>query len=206
MTSPVTTRRERLAHRRGVLVGRSARRRRRPAPRGRRGSSRSGRRAPACRRRARPARRRGRRSSCSAGATTSSARSRLDGGEQVGGRRVHRLAALDDPLGAEVSNSRRLPSPATTATTAERDGAAGHGGEQPLRALARSARACSRSRRPRSCRARAERERGAGVVGVDVHLQRGRVADQEQRIAEPLELRLECVVSRPSPSITKTVQ
>ncbi len=39
----------------------------------------------------------------------------------------------------------------------------------------------------------AERERGAGIVGVDVHLERGLVADDEQRVAELLELALEPV-------------
>src|SRR5439155_18814781 len=40
---------------------------------------------------------------------------------------------------------------------------------------------------------RAERERGAGIVGVDVHLERRCVADDEERVAEFLELRLELV-------------
>ena len=39
----------------------------------------------------------------------------------------------------------------------------------------------------------AERERGPWVVGVEVNLERGLVADDEQRVAEPLELRLEPV-------------
>ena len=38
-----------------------------------------------------------------------------------------------------------------------------------------------------------ERERGTGIVGVDVNLERRRVADDEQRVAQPLELRLELV-------------
>ena len=52
----------------------------------------------------------------------------------------------------------------------------------------------------------AERQRAARVVGVHVHLQRGAVADDEQRVAELLELALERVASRSSPSTTKTVQ
>ena len=43
----------------------------------------------------------------------------------------------------------------------------------------------------------AERERAPGLVGVDVHLERGRVADDEQRVAEPLELALERVGVEP---------
>src|SRR5439155_12918396 len=39
----------------------------------------------------------------------------------------------------------------------------------------------------------AERERGARIVRVQVHLQRAAVADDEQRVAEPLELALERV-------------
>ena len=39
----------------------------------------------------------------------------------------------------------------------------------------------------------AERERRAGVVGVDVHFQRGLVSDHHERVAELLELRLEPV-------------
>ena len=38
---------------------------------------------------------------------------------------------------------------------------------------------------------RADRERRAGIVGVHVHLERARVADDEQRVAELLELALE---------------
>jgi hypothetical protein len=41
--------------------------------------------------------------------------------------------------------------------------------------------------------AHAERERGARVVGVDVDLERGVVADDEERVAEPLQLLLEAV-------------
>ena len=39
----------------------------------------------------------------------------------------------------------------------------------------------------------AECERPAGVVGVNVHLERRRVADDEERVADPLELGLERV-------------
>ncbi len=40
---------------------------------------------------------------------------------------------------------------------------------------------------------RADRERGAGIVGVHVHLDRARIADDEERIAELLELVFERV-------------
>ena len=39
----------------------------------------------------------------------------------------------------------------------------------------------------------AERERPAGVVGVHVHLERTAVADDEQRVPDPLELGFELV-------------
>ena len=44
---------------------------------------------------------------------------------------------------------------------------------------------------------RAERERRAGIVGVHVHLQRGRVADDHQRVPELLQLVLEPVEVEP---------
>ncbi len=40
---------------------------------------------------------------------------------------------------------------------------------------------------------RAERKRGARIVGVDVHLERRLVADDDERVAELLELGLELV-------------
>ena len=93
---------------------------------------------------------------------------------------------------ASVSNRRRFPSPATTATTplfarVERDER-----ETPLPPLLLLVHVRDLDSLDRA-RGRAERERGAGVVGVDVHLDRGLVADDEERVAEPLELRLEPV-------------
>ena len=49
-------------------------------------------------------------------------------------------------------------------------------------------------------------QRFAGIVGVDVHLQGRLVADDEQRVADPLELAPRVSLSRFSPSTTKTVQ
>ena len=46
---------------------------------------------------------------------------------------------------------------------------------------------------------RAECERLSGVVGVNVHLERGRVADDEERVADPLELGLERVLVQAVP-------
>ncbi len=42
-----------------------------------------------------------------------------------------------------------------------------------------------------------ERQRAAGIVGVHVHLERARVADDEQRVADPLQLALETVGVEP---------
>jgi hypothetical protein len=49
-------------------------------------------------------------------------------------------------------------------------------------------------------------QRGSGVVGVDVRLQRASVADDEQRVAERRELALEALAVEASPSTTKVVQ
>ena len=85
--------------------------------------------------------------------------------------------------------------PGTTATMPVSSVASGSGTvvEQPLRALRRllvHVRDLDPLDRPES---RAGGERRAGVVRVDVDLQRARVADDEQRVAELLQLRLERV-------------
>ena len=92
-----------------------------------------------------------------------------------------------------LSNSARLPAPEATATTAARLLARRDGVQQALLALmrllvhVRDLDAADRAARD------AERQRATGVVGVHVHLQRRAVADDEQRVAELLELRLERV-------------
>ena len=115
----------------------------------------------------------------------------LDRGEDVGRRRVHRPAAVDDARAEALEEPRGCPRrrrprqrrSSPVARSCSRSSRCG-----------RSGRACSRSRRRRSSpRGDPERERASRVVGVDVHLERARVADDEQRVAEPLELRLERV-------------
>ena len=89
----------------------------------------------------------------------------------------------------ELSNSARLPAPATTATTSlSARRRVGHGVQEALLALL----GLLVHVRDLDLLERAdggpERERRAGIVRVHVHLQRGRVADDEQRVAERLEL------------------
>ena len=122
----------------------------------------------------------------------------LDRLEDVGGRRVHRLAALDDARRAEA-----LEQPPVAASRTRRRRA-------PVSSVASAVGApppsSSRSSRCAVCRcmfaistpsidahARCRMRAPPGVVGVDVHLERRRVADDEQRVAEPLELALERV-------------
>ena len=180
---------ERRAHLRGVRLAPRAARRTRPSRRAPPGASASGSRATgfdacaaACSARIRTFGLFGSRIASGAARRARSRRGAL-------GRRVHRLAAVDDAGRAEAL-------------------------EEPPVALARR-----RPRRPRSRRRRRappesrssrstrlpvhvrdldplERRRRAvpsesaapGVVGVDVHLERARVADDEQRVAERLEL------------------
>ena len=123
---------------------------------------------------------------------------RLHGREQVCRRRVHRLPALDDRERADVLRE-ALEEPAVPVSRDDGDDAGrralrrhvGDGREQPLLALARllvhvrDLDAVDRADRA------ADRERRARIVGVHVHLDRGRVADDEQRVADLLELLLE---------------
>ena len=93
---------------------------------------------------------------------------------------------------ARVSKRRRFPSPATTATTpvlARVDGTSDSRRSRSLLLLAHVGDLDALDR----ARGGAERQRRARLVGVDVHLQRGLVADHDERVAEPLELRLEPV-------------
>ncbi len=98
-----------------------------------------------------------------------------------------------------LSNRRRLPSPATTATTSVANGSDGAGtaAQEPRLALL-GLRVHVRDLDPLDgAGCDADRERAARVVGVHVHLQRGRVADDEQRVAQLLELRLDRVGVEP---------
>ena len=123
-------------------------------------------------------------------------RNGLDRVEDVLRRRVHRLPTLDHARRAEA-----LEEPAVSPAGAhgdepglerrERVGRAPL--EEPLLALrglvvhVRDLDALDDADR------RAERERLPGIVGVDVHLERRRVADDEERVADPFELRFERV-------------
>ena len=101
-----------------------------------------------------------------------------------------------------------MPAPATTATTSRDERRRiGHRVQQTLLALlgllvhVRDLDLLERAD------GGAERERRTRLVGVHVHLQRRRVADDEQRVAERLELLLRAPSrSSPVPSTTKTVQ
>ena len=93
---------------------------------------------------------------------------------------------------ASVSKRRRFPSPATTATTPLFARVGRDEREAPLPLLLLLVHVGDLDSLDRAG-GRAERERGAGVVGVDVHLERGLVADDDERVAELLELRLEPV-------------
>ena len=138
---------------------------------------------------------------------------RLHGSDEVGGRRVHRLPALDDGERSDVSCEALEEAPVALARDDGDDAGGralgrrvGHRGEQPLLALlrllvhVRDLDAVDRADRA------ADRERGAGIVGVHVHLDRGRVADDEQRVADLLELLLERLAVEVVPSIRNTVQ
>ena len=117
----------------------------------------------------------------------------LDRRDDVGRRRVHGAAAVDD------ARAKALVETLVAVAGHDRDHV-GHAGrrvgdrfEQALRALLcllvhvrdldpadRPARGCVRERPPR-------------VVGVQMHLERGAVADHQQRVAERVEVVLELV-------------
>ena len=86
-----------------------------------------------------------------------------------------------------------MPAPEATATTAHACVVVGHRLQQPLLALVRLlVHVRDLDTGDRAARD-AERERAPGIVGVHVHLERGAVADDEQRVPERLELGLELV-------------
>ena len=120
-------------------------------------------------------------------------RRRLDCGEEIAGRRVHRLAALEHARRPVALEQPPVPAPGTTATTPVSSVCPriGNRFEQPLRALDRLTLHVrdldSLDRAERS----AERERPARLVRVDMDLQSRRIADDEQRVAEALQLVLE---------------
>ena len=88
-----------------------------------------------------------------------------------------------------LRNSRSFPSPATTATSSD---ASRHRREPQTRLALLGLVMHVRDLDPLEHAARGpEAERGPGIVGVDVHLQGGLVTDDHQRVAEPLEFRLQ---------------
>ena len=93
----------------------------------------------------------------------------------------------------KLSASARLPPPAVTTTIAHAAGSArAPSAAVALRALGLRVHVRDLDAADRAARG-AERERAARIVGVDVHLQRRAVADDEQRVAELLELGFELV-------------
>ena len=86
-----------------------------------------------------------------------------------------------------------MPSPATTATTSVALGSVATTSQQPLLALHRLLVHVRDLDALDHADARADGERGAGLVRMDVHLERLRVADDEQGVAEPRELRFDLV-------------
>ena len=111
-------------------------------------------------------------------------RRRVDRRDDVLGGRVHRLPALDHARRA--AGSRRAGGCLPRARRRRCRSRASEGRRaSPRRAAPRaraSAGACWRSRRPRSCRrAVPMRQRGPGIVRVDVNLERGR--DRRRRAA-----------------------
>ncbi len=124
----------------------------------------------------------------------------LDRLENVCCRRVHRLASLDDPRRAETLEE---PPVAAAGTDGDEPGVERGEGrrsaalEQPFLALrgldvhVRDLDALDHAER------RAQGQRASGIVRVHVHLERGRVADDEQRVADLLEAALERVLVEP---------
>ena len=121
---------------------------------------------------------------------------RLDRGDDLLGRGVHRLPALEHPRGAVPLEEPAVAGAGDDGNDAglERVVGVGHVRHRPEEAAGALLRLLVHVRdldaleRPE---ARPRRERRPGLVRVDVDLQRGLVADDEQRVAEALELRLE---------------
>ena len=122
---------------------------------------------------------------------TSSRGRRLDRGEELRRGRVHRLAALDHDRRAEAAEE-----PLVSRARAYGDDC---GPRAPVLARGGQARLALGRLRVHvldvdlvdDARGGAERERPAGIVGVDVDLHGARRADHEERVAEVLELALE---------------
>ena len=124
--------------------------------------------------------------------------------EQFRRRRVRRLATLDDPDGPDgrgdafeefavpLPRDDRDDTAGRTLNRVWKRRRVGDRGESPLALLLLHlhVRDLDPFDRPDGG---AERERGAGIVGVHVHLERRLVANDEERVAEQLELRLEAV-------------
>ena len=176
---------------------RSAPDRRRPSPRGRPASRGSGRRGPASTRSEPPARRASSTLRSFGSTTTSNAETASTAARSSAVEGFIVPAAVDD-RGAEALEQPPVAAPARH-------------GDRAQRPRARSGRhAAGAPRAPGVCscmfaistppivpRAPTERQRPPGIVGVDVNLQRRAVADDEQRVAERLELVLDRVGVEP---------
>ncbi len=117
-------------------------------------------------------------------------RHRFDRRDQVGRRRIHRLAAIHDP-GAAALEERTVPGSGRDGDHRGRFAIDGHRVQQPVFPLqrlhvhVRDLEAADRTARD------TERQSAAWIIGVNVHLERALVADDEQRITDLLELGLE---------------
>ena len=114
-------------------------------------------------------------------------RKRLDRLDDVGGRRVHRLPALDD------RRAEALEQPPVAAAGADGDDAAERRlrRQDPLLALGRLDVHVLHVHLLDHADRGGERERGTGLVRVQMHLDGAAAADDEQRVAQLQELRLE---------------
>ncbi len=110
---------------------------------------------------------------------------------------VHRLPALDDVRAEALEQA---PVPVTGGNRDDRHGRRVRDGvQQPLFALLRLLVHVRDLDAFDHADAGPDVERAAGVVRVDVDLERLGVADDEERVAELLELLLDCVAVQPVP-------
>ena len=138
--------------------------------------------------------------------TTSAACARLDRGEEIGRRGVHR-APPSTTRAPKLSSERAVAAPAVTTTTAHASAPA-----SGTACSSRSSRCCGLRVHVRDLDAAddaargAERERAARIVGVDVHLQRVRSPTTSSESPSCSSSVSSASASRSSPSTTKTVQ
>ena len=120
---------------------------------------------------------------------TSSAGNLVDAGQQLVGRGVERLAAGDD-VGAELGEE-----PLQALARGDGEGA-GAAALEPGAALGDLLAHVGDVEVGHLAGVLEEGDRGLGVVGVDVDLERRLVADDQHRVAEPLQPRQEVAAAR----------